>query len=142
MSGYDEDVLDWSEHQATLLRHLAAGERPPANDVPDWPRIIDEVESVGRGQLSAVRSVLVQAMLHDLKIATWPLSRDVPHWRAGARGFRDDALEAFTPSMRSKIDIAALYAKALNRLPDGMDGVPGLPIPEVCPVTLDDLLGT
>ncbi len=139
MSGYEDDVLAWSEHQATLLRHVAAGDRLPANDIPDWTNIIDEVESVGRSQLSAVRSLLTQALLHDLKIVTWPLSRDIPHWRAEARGFRDDALEAFTPSMRNKIDVAALYAKALNRLPDSMDGLPGLPVPTACPVTLDNL---
>jgi hypothetical protein len=32
----DTDVLAWSEHQARLLRRVAAGE--PANtETPDWP---------------------------------------------------------------------------------------------------------
>ena len=53
MSGdYDTDILIWSEHQAELLRRVAAGEQ--VNEAPDWPNIIDEVESVGNEQLFAV----------------------------------------------------------------------------------------
>jgi hypothetical protein len=136
---YDVDVLEWSEHQARLLRRYA--EDKPANELPDWTNIIEEIESVGRSQLSAVKSLLVQALLHDLKSEAWSLSRDVPHWRAEARGFRGDAAEAFTPSMRQRIDVAELYRRALQRMPEIMDGVPPLPVPAVCPVTLEELLG-
>lgn len=136
---YDADVLEWSEHQARLLALHAAGER--SNEAPDWANIIEEIASVGRSQFNAVESLLVQALLHDLKSEAWPLSRDVPHWRAEARGFRRDARRQFTPSMRQKIDLDALYADALDRLPETMDGLPPLPVPPACPVTLADLLG-
>ena len=135
---YDADVLEWSEHQARLLRRHAAGE--PGNEAPDWANIIEEVESVGRSQLTAVQSLLVQALLHDLKAEAWPLSRDVPHWRAEARGFRRDAARSFTPSMRQRIDMSDLYADALFRMPESMDELPPLPVPDACPVTLDELL--
>ncbi len=135
---YDEDVLAWSEHQALLLRQHAAGLR--ANETPDWENIIEEIESVGRSQLSAVRSLLVQALLHDLKCQAWPSSREVPHWRAEARGFRGDAAEAFTPSMRQRIDMDELYRRALSRLPESIDDQAPLPVPEACPVTLDEML--
>jgi hypothetical protein len=135
---YDEDVLEWSEHQARLLRQHAAGQG--GNESPDWENIIEEVESVGRSQLSAVRSLLVQALLHDLKCQAWPSSREVPHWRAEARGFRDDAAEAFTPSMRQRIDVDELYRRALSRLPESLDDQRPVPVPEVCPVTLDEML--
>jgi hypothetical protein len=135
---YDEDVLEWSEHQAALLRRLASGDQ--ANETPDWENIIEEVESVGRNQLSAVRSLLVPALLHDLKCQAWPSARDVPHWRAEARGFRDDAAEAFTPSMRQRIDMDDLYRRALTRLPESHDGQPALPVPEACPMTLDAMV--
>jgi hypothetical protein len=42
--------------------------------------------------------------------------------------------------MRQKIDIADLYSDALASLPDTMDGQPPLPVPDVCPVTLDEML--
>jgi len=136
---YDADILEWSEHQARLLRQHAAGQ--PGNEAPDWANIIEEVESVGRSQLSAVQSLLVQALAHDLKAEAWPLSREVPDWRAEARGFRRDAARAYSPSMRQRTDIADLYADALYRLPESHDGQPPLPVPEAFPVTLDDLLG-
>lgn len=135
---YDADVLEWSEHQARLLRSVAEGK--PGNEPPDWANIIEEVESVGRSQLSAVKSLLVQALVHHLKAEAWPLVPYVPHWQAEARGFRGDAAEAFTPSMRQRIDMAELYRRALSRLPDTIDGLPPLPVPPVCPVTLDELL--
>ncbi len=139
MSAYDTDILSWSQQQAALLRRRAAGEL--ANDAAlDWENIAEEIESVGRSQLSAVRSLLIQAMAHDLKAAAWPQCRDVPHWRAEARRFRLDAAEAFAPSMRQKLDIADLYAKALQVLPDTIDGQSPLPVPPICPVTLDALL--
>jgi hypothetical protein len=137
---YDEDVLIWSEIQAELLRRLAAGE--PVNEAPDWLNIIEEVADVGRGSLRACRSRLFQALLHDLKAAAWPQSRDAPHWRSEARVARVNAADAFTPSMRQRIDIAGLYAKALRAMPDAVDGQPPLPVSDVCPVTLEEMLGS
>jgi Domain of unknown function DUF29 len=137
---YDRDILKWSERQAELLRRHAAGERINDTDL-DWSNIIEEVADVGRNTLRACRSQLLQALLHDLQAEAWPLSRGVPHWRSEARVARINAADAYAPSMAQKIDIAALYAKALHALPETMDGQPPLPVPVVCPVTLDDLLG-
>ena len=144
---YYDDILEWSEQQARLLRDLAAGRL--GNEAPDWANVIEEIESVGRSQLNAVQSLLVQALLHDLKCAAWPLASYVPHWRAEARGFRDDAARSYSPSMsgeplgsmRQKIDVADLYRQALRRIPETIDGQPPLPVPDVCPATLDELLG-
>lgn len=137
MSDYDTDILTWSERQADLLRRVGAGVN--ANEI-DWPNIIEEIEDVGRSQLAQVKSLLVQAILHGLKADAWPLSGEVAHWEAEARGFRDDAADRFTPSMRQRINVAELYARALRRLPATIDGIPPLPVPAECPVTLDELL--
>jgi hypothetical protein len=140
MSDYDTDILTWSERQGGLLRRRAAGDL--VNDAElDWPNIAEEVESVGRSQLSAVQSMLRQALIRMLKAEAWPLSREVPHWRAEARRFRDDSAEAFTPSMRQRIDWAALYARAVRATPETIDGQPPLPMAPLCPMTLDALLG-
>ena len=136
---YDTDILEWSERQASLLRRVAAGE--PGNEAPDWANIIEEIESVGRSEFNAVRSLLVQALTRDLKCQAWPDAPYVPHWRAEAGGFRADAADAFTPSMRRRIDIGALHQRALDRLPESMDGQPPLPVPQERPVTLDGMLG-
>ena len=133
---YDVDVLEWSVHQARLLRQHAAGEA--SNEAPDWANIIEEIESVGNEQLHAVESNLVQALTHDLKCEAWPLLPYVPHWRAEARALRRNARRRFVSSMRGKIDLAAIYT--LAGMPDSIDGQPPLPVPEACPVTLDELL--
>ena len=136
---YDTDILAWSEEQAALLRRVAAGERLNEG-APDWPNVIEEIESVGREQLHAVESFLVQALIHMLKAEAWPVARDAAVWRAEAVRFRGDAASRFVPSMRQRIDLARLYARALRALPETNDGQPPLPVPDVCPVTLDELL--
>ncbi len=136
---YDDDILLWSERQANLLRRHAAGER--ANDAAlDWANIIEEIESVGNEQLHAVESLLLRALIHCLKAMAWPESRAVPHWRAEERTFRDQARRRFAPSMRRRLDLADIYRGALRGLPESRGGRPPLPVPQVCPVTLDELL--
>jgi Domain of unknown function DUF29 len=137
MSDYDTDILIWSEHQAALLRRRAAGEL--VNDAEmDWPNIAEEIGDVGRSELRSCRSLLRLALRQMPKAEAWPLSRDAPTWRADAIDFRRQARDAFTPSMRQKIDVADLYADALAAMPETMDGRPPLPLPDVCPVTLDE----
>jgi hypothetical protein len=134
---YDTDILEWSERQALLLRKEAAAGR--SNEI-DWENVIEEVEDVGRSSLRACRSQLFQALLHMLKAEAWPLAREVPHWQSEARVARFNASDAFTPSMRQRIDVTDLYGKALRAMPESHDGQPPLPSPPECPVTLDELL--
>jgi len=137
---YEADILAWSERQAELLRRVAAGER--LNEQPDWENVVEEIESVGREQLHAVESLLVQAMLHMAKAAAWPDSSAVPGWLAEARRFRGDAARRFAPSMRRRIDVAGLYRAALRAMPDVIDGQGPLDVmPVACPFTLEGLLG-
>ncbi len=130
---YDADILLWSEQQAELLRRRVA-------NALDWDNLAEEIGDVGLSQLRAVESHLILALLHDLKAEAWPLSRDAEHWRAEARGHRDDARRHFSPSMRQRLDIAKLYRQALRRMPERMDGTNSLPIPAACPVTLEEML--
>ena len=139
MSDYDADILIWSERQAELLRRRAAGELVNEAEL-DWSNLAEEIEDVGSNRLDAVASLLTQALRHMLKAEAWPLSRDEPSWRADAIDFRRQARRRFVPSMRQKIDLTELYADALAAVPDTIDGQPPLPLPQVCPVTLDELL--
>ena len=135
---YDTDILTWSEHQADLLRKVANGDA--INEAPDWANIVEEIESVGRSELHAVESLLIQALRHMLKAEGWPLSQDAPTWRADAIDFRRQAQRRYAPSMRQRIDVGDLYADALAAMPETMDGQAPLPVPIECPVTLNDLL--
>jgi hypothetical protein len=137
-SDYDTDILTWSERQADLLRRVGAGKA--INEQIDWDNLAEEIEDVGRSELRSCKSLLRQALRHMLKAEAWPLSRDAPSWRADAIDFRRQAKDAFTPSMRQRIDVAGLYADALAAMPETMDDQEPLPVPTECPVTLDDLL--
>jgi len=133
---YTADILRWSDQQAELVRRLARGER--VKDAIDWENVIEEVESVGRSELTAVKILLKRALEHLIKCHIWPAGQ-VEHWRQEALVFLDDAKDRFSPSMRQAIDIAQLWRKAITRaLPEGQS--PPLPLPAQCPFTLDDLL--
>ena len=136
---YEEDIVQWSERQAELLRRRASGERVNEDEI-DWANVAEEIEDVGKSQRQAVESHLTLALLHDLKAEAWPRSLSEPSWRAEARLHRRLARKKFTPGMRQKIDIAELYADALAGLPEELDATAPLPVPQVCPVTLDELL--
>lgn len=136
---YERDALAWSEQQADLLRRLAAGER--LNAAVDWPNVIEEVQDVGLSELRACRGLLRQALVHLLKLHAWPASQAATHWRDETGVFLADAEDRFTPSMRQRIGLDEIYAKALHLSRTATDdtGEPR-PLPEVCPFTLDELL--
>ncbi|MGE0222122.1 MAG: DUF29 family protein [Acetobacteraceae bacterium] len=119
---YEEDILLWSERQAALLRRLAAGERVDDRDL-DWPNIGEEIEAVGRSELRACEALLTQAVAHWLKQRCWPDSAEVPHWREKEIRFRQEAADAFSPSMRQRIDMARILRRARQRLPATIDGI-------------------
>ncbi|HVC60232.1 MAG TPA: DUF29 domain-containing protein [Acetobacteraceae bacterium] len=135
---YDDDILAWSQRQAELLRRLAAGER--VNDQVDWRNVVEEVESVGRSELHRTESLLMQALRHRLRIMAWPNSSEVPHWQEEATLFQMDAARAFQESMRQRLDLALICRRARHRFPRQIDGQPPLPLPETCPMMLDELL--
>jgi hypothetical protein len=135
---YDRDVLAWSEHQATLLRRAASGER--VNDI-DWTHVVEEIEDVGRSELNAVHSCLRQILVHLLKLHGWPTLAARRHWRGEIVAFQTDAQLRFAPSMRQRIDVEAIYARCalqVSQLQYG--GRQALAAPETCPVSLDELL--
>lgn len=136
---YEDDILLWSEQQADRLRRLAQGER--VNDL-DWEHLVQEVEDLGLSELNAVRSHLRLMLVHLLKIVGWPDDQAVGHWRSEAISFQADAQNRFSPSMRQRIDLPAIYRKALEQI-DAMriGGQPAQPSwPAACPATLDELL--
>lgn len=135
---YDNDILSWSERQAALLRRVAAGEAP--NETPDWENIVEEIESVGRSELHRTESLLIQALRHRLKIIAWPNSPEVPHWQEEAVILQMDAARAYQPAMKQRLDLAWIYRRARHRFPTHMDGQPPRQLPEICPMTLDELL--
>lgn len=136
---YQTDLLAWSRQQAALLRRAAAGER--VNGL-DWPNLIEEIEDLGRSELRAVESLLAQALAHLLKAAGWPDDDAAGHWRAEALAFLRRAARLYRPSMRQYLDLTAQFQDAVlaARL-DRMGGRPPDRLPDICPLTVEELLG-
>ncbi len=135
---HDRDGLAWSEQQAALLRRLASGER--VNGI-DWSHVIEEIEDKGLSELNATRSYIRQILVHLLKLQGWPKLNAGQHWRAEVIAFQANLGDRFTPSMRQRIDLTALYAQARNQIaPLRLGGEAARASPSVCPVTLDQLL--
>lgn len=136
---YEDDVVLWSEWQASQLRRRAAGELVNESTF-DWLNIAEEIEAVGNEQRFAVESLLVQAIVHRLKAEAWPDCRDRETWLADSIRFRDDAAARFVPSMRQRLDLDRIYRRAVRAMPKAIDGEAAPPPPASCPFTLDFLL--
>jgi len=123
---YDRDILAWSMRQADRLRRLRAGER--VNDL-DWDNVIEEIESVGKSQVDAVRGLLLQAFIHALKAHAWPDHAARRKWHNEAATFLADAGARFEPGMAQAIDLSRLFDRA-RRAVLGLDMLrPPAPLP-------------
>jgi hypothetical protein len=121
-----------------LLRRLAHGER--VNEV-DWEHVVEEIEDVGLSQLNTVRSYLRLMPVHLLKVQSWPDSPAADHGRGEVVSLQADAEQRSSPSIRQKIDVTALYGKALAQIGDAkFDGLSPRAWPVACPFSLDELL--
>jgi len=97
---YEADVLAWSESQAALLRRLATGER--VNNQIDWENVIEEIESVGRSERTALASRIRVILEHLAKLQVSPSIAPRAGWRESIRQARAavaELLEA-SPSLR------------------------------------------
>ena len=135
---YDRDVLAWSEHQATFPRRVARGER--VNDI-DWTHVVEEIG--GRGVVRIERGAFVSAANRcPSPQAPWmAYPHGLPPLRSEIVAFQTDAQRRFAPSMRQRIDLDAIYARAVPQIePLRYGGQPSPPLPGTCPVTIEALL--
>ena len=110
---YDEDVYAWSEQQAAALRRLSARRDLP-NEL-DLTHIAEEIEDVGASQLRAVRSLIRLILAHAIKCWADPEAPNARHWGLEIGNWHDDLVDEMTPAMRSKIDITALWRRAVRQ---------------------------
>ena len=137
---YDRDVVAWADQQVAALRRLAA--EAPTNGV-DWDHVIEEIECLGRSELSAVQSLLENALEHVLKSFVDHNSLSKLVWSAETEGFLDQAREKFRNSMRQSLDLEKGWGRAFRAATRNLSAYhisipPG--IPAKCPYTLDELL--
>ena len=68
---YDEDIYAWSQHQAAVLRRMAADRAALPNDL-DLEHVAEEIEEVGNEQRFGAESNLIQAFVHLTKLVALP----------------------------------------------------------------------
>jgi hypothetical protein len=134
---YRTDIVTWSRLQADRLRRHVAGER--VNDL-DWEHVIEEIEDLGNSEIAAVRSLLIQAMAHALKIARWPESPAVNHWTGEAASFLGQAQDRYRRSMAQAIPVGACFAKARRTVLATPGDGPTQPIPDRTDLSLGALM--
>src|SRR5829696_3407565 len=77
---YDEDVYAWAKQQADALRRLARTGRDLPNEL-DLENVAEEIEDVGKSELSKVESCIRLILIHLLKLASAPQARSERKWR-------------------------------------------------------------
>jgi Domain of unknown function DUF29 len=139
---YDEDIYAWSQHQAALLRRLAANPAALPNDL-DLEHVAEEIEEVGNEQRFGVESNLVQAFSHLVKLIALPGDQAVQHWTKETRAFLYNAARRYRPSMRRVIEPDTLWADACRLATADLrdDGHEPPPLPQDCPFPLEELVG-
>jgi hypothetical protein len=128
---YWDDIVTWSAQQSERLRRLRAGER--VNDL-DWDNVIEEIETLGRSEIQAVESLLLQAILHLMKRRGWPDSPDALKWRNDAAMSLAQAQTLFRPSMTQRLDLDAIRDEAARRFRALQYGSEPQPMPPLGPV--------
>ena len=138
---YDEDVYAWAKQQADALRRLARTGRDLPNEL-DLENVAEEIEDVGKSELSKVESCIRLILIHLFKLASAPQARSERKWRNEILAFRAELLKELRPSMWPSIDLDHQWRQALLKVDGelsehGDELPPGLP--EACPLALDDL---
>ena len=133
---YDLDFYAWTQDQAERLRAL-----PPHAGL-DIEILAEEVADLGRSELNKTVHHLVWICVHLVKAAQPSAQEPQRHWRGETVNHQQQARKAFTPGMRQHIDIADVWADALQIANAGLRdfGEPQIDPAPACPFQLDDLL--
>ena len=136
-AAYGEDFYRWAHDQAALLRSGRAADADLAN-------IAEELETLGRSEVHALRSHLKQIICHLTKLAHQP-ERATRSWiNTVARARQDvEILLEENPSLRSRLpeifDKACRDGRALAILETGLNVKA---FPQIREFTLDEVRNT
>ena len=134
---HDVDFYQWTQEQAALLRAMPCDSSPL-----DLDNLAEEIEDMGRDEIREISSLLRQTITHLLKIAIDPNTASAEHWFEEIITFQGDAVLAFSPGLKQRLDLEKVWRVACNGATRSLEkhGVAVPPLPESCPLSLDDLL--
>ena len=124
---YDEDFALWIDDTVNQLKSRNTEDL-------DWQNLIEEVESLGKSQKKAVRSLLMRLLEHLLKRCYVPLPDCYSGWQREIRAFRNNLqleLED-SPSLRNFVleIVPKSYGMALETV---QEDYPDVTFPDLCP---------
>jgi hypothetical protein len=133
--GYDDDLVLWSERQASLIR---AGRL----DLVDWQNVAEEIESLAASERRAVGHRIEILMMHLLTWQFQPVHRS-RSWRATIRTQRGriERLLKQSPSLRREMpEISADRYGLAREMASAETGFALATFPESLPCTPEQIL--
>lgn len=138
---YEDDYVAWTQDQCRRLREAAAAQ---INAPIDCENLAEEIESMGRSDLSAVESALMRVSCPLLKLEFSPAADPRAGWMASVVEHRNRIRKDLkaSPSLRGKLEPTDEYRTARRIAALGLkrDGITIAALPETCSYTLDQLL--
>jgi hypothetical protein len=134
---HDVDFYQWTQEQAALLRAMSCDSCPL-----DLDNLAEEIEDMGRDEIRELSSLMRQTITHLLKIVIDPNTASAAPWFDEIITFQGDAVLAFSPGLKQRLDLEKIWRVACNGATRSLEkhGVAVPPLPENCPLSLDDLL--
>lgn len=118
---YDQDYSLWLE---TTIEKLRLGEFSQV----DVNNLIEELESMGRSDKRALKSLLTRLFEHLLKIAYWETEREYNKnkWKVEIRTFRQQISDLLNDSPSLKNYLESIFEECYNRARKNMIDLTGL----------------
>lgn len=141
---YDRDFAAWAEQQARALRARAF-------DTVDWENVIEEIETLGRSERSALRAAIALILEHRIKLDHGLNDDPKRQWTMTVRAQQRNATKILkdNPSLRPAVAafIFDEYDDARGAALDSFELYEEAQIdhyrralPEICPYTQADIL--
>ena len=107
---YDQDYYLWLK---TTINQLRAGQFSSV----DLDNLIEELESMGRREKRAVKSLLIRLLEHLLKLQFWNIERErnEGHWQGEIRTFRREIKEELKDSPSLKPYILEIFDECYEK---------------------------
>ncbi|ACK70351.1 protein of unknown function DUF29 [Gloeothece citriformis PCC 7424] len=131
---YNTEYDQWLEEIIQQLKHRQVEDL-------DYENLIEELEALGRSEKSAVKSLLLQVMVHLMLYEFWEEERERNgnHWAGEIITFRVQLEDRLTTNLRNYLEeqLSSIYqnARLITQKKTGLTS-----LPEDCPYSLNELL--
>jgi hypothetical protein len=131
---YEQEYDQWLEETVRILKSRQLEQL-------DYENLIEELEALGRSEKNAVKSLLLQVIIHLLLLQFWTKERErnANHWSAEIITFRVQLEDRLTTNLRNYLmsELENIYQNAcliVNKKAELTN------LPDRCPYSLEELL--